>query len=381
MDIRRKILQSYPIVLDMLKCRGYDTSMYAPLTSEMVETCEHAQFVEPIVVRRRYIYGEDTSGYECQSSRPEPVSPEEGCSRPDGSLYSFCGSDDAWENAVRGQQSADISIVSRELRVIAEWTATHVEKVRGTQKFRSLYPVLTKLLDLFQTGRAPTDDAGEQEGEDGGGENGGGENGGAEKISDEMFSKVIGLYRRSAIPIAEVHYCCFMVSKLSLRREMEVKRLDAMQSTLETDVLAQHVETFKDLAEQLGDDFAKEIEQEVTRVYQGARTTIIVAKNPKKVVAESDKVRAQIFDIQNLLYDIRKHMYVPRHEIIDTWQQDQLVQQIKGKYHISRLSGNLPIIYTTDPVAKFIGLTKNNLCKITRTNDSSGTYVIYRYCL
>ena len=362
MDLRRKILQSYPIVLDMLQCRGYDTSMYAPLTAEMVQACEHAQFVEPIVVRRRYIYGEDTAGYDGDSP-PEPVSAEEGRYRSDGSLYAFCGSDDAWTQAVlEGVSPADASIASRELRVIADWTARRVDKIRGAQKFRSMYPAMAKLLDAHKKSASGDDAA-------------------AHDRIRQLLSKVVKLYRRCAIPIAEVHYCCFSVNKLSLRREMEVKRLEAIQSTLQTDVLAQHVDTFQHLEDVLGEEVAKEVEQEATCLYQGARVIIIIANNPKKVIAESDKVRVQIFDIQNMLFDIRKHMYVPDHEIIDVWQQDQLVQQIKSKYHISRLNSNLPIIYTTDPVAKFIGLVKHNLCKITRTNASSGTYVIYRYCL
>ena len=32
-------------------------------------------------------------------------------------------------------------------------------------------------------------------------------------------------------------------------------------------------------------------------------------------------------------------------------------------------------------VAKFIGLSKHNLCQITRVNESAGTYTVYRYCL
>lgn len=367
MDTRRKILQSYPVVLSMLQCRGYDTSMYAPLTSEMVQEYENAKMVEPIVVRRRYIYGSDTSGYDGEE-RPPLVTADEGRFRADGALYPFCGSDAAWEGALQGTAPDDPTIVSRELRVIADWTSHGVDKVRGAQKFRTMYPELATLLDAYRTAAAAV----------------GGDGDDAEtraRVLQELLTTVVLLYRRSAIPIAEVHYSCFAVNKLSVRREVESKRLDAMQSTLETDVLAQHVDTFRRCEEELGAQRTRELENEATRVYQSARVVIIVANTPKKVVADSDKVRVQIFDIKNLLFDIRKHMYVPDHEIVDVWQQDQLVQQIKNQYHIGRLSTSLPIIYTTDPVAKFIGLSKNNLCKITRTNDSSGTYTVYRYCL
>ena len=51
-DISRKLLQCYPIILEMLTTRGFDTSMYSPMTVEMVKVCASKEFLDPIVVTK-----------------------------------------------------------------------------------------------------------------------------------------------------------------------------------------------------------------------------------------------------------------------------------------------------------------------------------------
>tara|TARA_B100001057_G_scaffold418196_1_gene437292 strand:+ start:115 stop:759 length:645 start_codon:yes stop_codon:yes gene_type:complete len=87
------------------------------------------------------------------------------------------------------------------------------------------------------------------------------------------------------------------------------------------------------------------------------------------------KIYCQFFWIDMVTYDVTEHHYVPKHELMT---QDE-VQKLKNNINISNLD-QLPIIYSNDPVAKYLGLKLNDICKITRPSETSGEYVNYRIC-
>ena len=74
----------------------------------------------------------------------------------------------------------------------------------------------------------------------------------------------------------------------------------------------------------------------------------------------------QFFSYENLYFNVTKHLLVPKHEIID---------EIQCGLHEYMKIKDLPKIFISDPVAKFIGLRPNQVCKIHRP---SGFY--YRLC-
>ena len=88
-----------------------------------------------------------------------------------------------------------------------------------------------------------------------------------------------------------------------------------------------------------------------------------------------DNIHIQIFSIENLLVNITKHVLVPPLRILSDEEKDTIVET----YRLNKLT-QLPIILKSDPVAKFYGVRKGDLCEIVRPSETSGIYINYRYC-
>jgi len=112
-------------------------------------------------------------------------------------------------------------------------------------------------------------------------------------------------------------------------------------------------------------------------------TIIIILKDKpnvslQKVVTEfynTYKIYIQLFWIKKLQINILENDYIPKHEIID---EDEY-NDIKIKYNIDNKTV-LPQILKTDPVAKILGMRPGDVCKITRPSDTAGQYITYRCC-
>ena len=90
---------------------------------------------------------------------------------------------------------------------------------------------------------------------------------------------------------------------------------------------------------------------------------------------ESNNIFIQIFSIDNLIRNITNHELVPTMRIIS----DDEKEIVKKKYNINNNS-NLPIILKSDPSAMFYGIKSGDFVEITRTSETSGIYICYRYC-
>ena len=76
-----------------------------------------------------------------------------------------------------------------------------------------------------------------------------------------------------------------------------------------------------------------------------------------------------------LMVNITKHMLVPPLRILSDDEKAKIVET----YRLNTLT-QLPIILKSDPVAKFYGVRKGDLCEIIRPSETSGVYINYRYC-
>lgn len=91
---------------------------------------------------------------------------------------------------------------------------------------------------------------------------------------------------------------------------------------------------------------------------------------------EKRSVYVQIFEIKKLCFNILKHTLVPKHEVLT---EEEYIEEVKSVYNITSKS-QLPGIKRSDAVAKYIGIRPEQVCRITRSSESTGIYTSYRIC-
>ena len=98
-------------------------------------------------------------------------------------------------------------------------------------------------------------------------------------------------------------------------------------------------------------------------VYKDSATS--VAKN---FISGSDEMIIELFNEDELKFNLTKHILVPLHELV-VFENNEECENFKKKYE-----KKLPIIKKTDPVARFYGFKKGDFIKVTRKDG----FVCYR---
>jgi DNA-directed RNA polymerase I, II, and III subunit RPABC1 len=88
----------------------------------------------------------------------------------------------------------------------------------------------------------------------------------------------------------------------------------------------------------------------------------------KKIISDTKDFKIELFQEEELQYNITKHYLVPNHTIYAKKDSKEGIE-FKKKY-----SENFPIILKSDPVARFYAYEKGDIIKITRSNG----YVTFR---
>ena len=84
----------------------------------------------------------------------------------------------------------------------------------------------------------------------------------------------------------------------------------------------------------------------------------------------------QVFYTKELMYNPLKHSLVPPHEKLTEAEGKSIMESYMIKQKIQ-----MPIISKNEIIARWLGLKQGDIVKITRYNETSGTYYYYRCCV
>ena len=218
-------------------------------------------------------------------------------------------------------------------------------------------------------------------------------------VSLMALEKVYKIFARKQL---EVHFHqCFNPENLWGANSRDKRFMNEMHSTITSleatarDMFAEQVETLENaIPEHIFAKHQEDLCEELVALFKKRHTYIFLYKTRSKASSTLDQkyehyclqlikkhgIFVQLFNLRRLMFNIIEHEIVPKHEALDLWHDGNEISQIKRVYNMTDLAKENPVIALSDPVAKFIGLKKGQLCKITRVNPSSGTYVSYRWC-
>lgn len=101
-------------------------------------------------------------------------------------------------------------------------------------------------------------------------------------------------------------------------------------------------------------------------------------KNLKDIYCDVDNF--ETFCLKNLLFNITRHNLVPKHELVNSVESEEVYR----RYSIKTKQQNIkfPLLLTkSDPVAKYYDFKPGQLVRITRPSSSIGESISYRFCV
>lgn len=96
------------------------------------------------------------------------------------------------------------------------------------------------------------------------------------------------------------------------------------------------------------------------------------AKTPKATKAPKAPRKKKVVE-EVPSFKVTTHLLIPKHELLVREEAEETLKN----YHAS--PGQFPYLLVTDPVAKEIGAKPGDFVRITRSSDTAGQSVYYRY--
>ena len=133
------------------------------------------------------------------------------------------------------------------------------------------------------------------------------------------------------------------------------------------------VNNFKSLIDDMIESFLKEGD-ELVFVLKEKINNMDSFNSMLESYLSTNNLFVQIFCIDNLMFNITQHVYVPQMHVVSPKEKEAVLKEY------SATPNQLPQILKSDPHAKFLGVRKGDLCKIIRSSETAGSYTSYRYC-
>ena len=92
-------------------------------------------------------------------------------------------------------------------------------------------------------------------------------------------------------------------------------------------------------------------------------------------IYSKNKIFIQLFNIDMLMYNVTHHKLVPKHIMLKEEEKQNLLKKYNVTYE------QLQYILKDEPVAKYYGMNKGDVCKIIRNSETAGEFINYRYCV
>lgn len=111
---------------------------------------------------------------------------------------------------------------------------------------------------------------------------------------------------------------------------------------------------------------------------KGIKEAVLVVRQPLTPLAQTAikeamaKMRIEVFHENELIVNITHHELVPQHVPLSDEEKQQLLDRYKMK------PTQLPRMQIQDPIARYFGMSRDQVVKIIRPSETAGRYVTYR---
>ena len=119
-------------------------------------------------------------------------------------------------------------------------------------------------------------------------------------------------------------------------------------------------------------------ESELSSDFKKSYIAVVQHKVNKTFINLATQYNFEIFNINALVRNITKHTLVPKHILLTEQDNEQEISDLKKHLSIDSFD-KLPIMKTSDPIAKYYGAKSGNIFKIIRNSKTAGKYTSFRY--